>query len=77
MFVSGHNGQTVRIEVGESIDGQRVAVGIMRDRDEAQKRAGGEVGIAFCLDEVPLADDSPCLDVILTVRSIPSPAREP
>lgn len=75
MFVRGHDGQTIGIEVRESINGWGTAVERMREREETQEGAGGDVGVTFCLSLVFSVDASQPMDGMLTVRTMPFPAR--
>lgn len=76
VFVRGHDGQAIGIEIGESIDGRRDAVVIVRDREVAQEGAGGDVWVAFRLNLMLSADKLKHLEIRLTVTIMPFPARE-
>lgn len=49
VFVGGHDGYAVGIEICEGVDGRGWEMGGMGCGEEAEESAGGEVGVAFCL----------------------------
>ena len=51
MFVGGCDSYAIGIEVCEGVDGWWLGMGVMRGGEEAEEGAGGEVGVAFCLQD--------------------------
>lgn len=51
VFVGGYDGYAVGIEICEGVDGWGWEMGVVRDGEEAEEGAGGEVGVAFCLSD--------------------------
>ena len=51
MFVGGYDSYAVGIEICQGVDGRWWEMGGMRGGEETEEGAGGEVGVAFCLND--------------------------